>query len=116
MHIHSLPPCPHLQGDRAPSTLSHVKEALQAAADHKADVDPNGSEEGPGHGLTVGRVLDAAHKLLVVVLEGQPQYREDDDAEYGDDEARPCLHGTDERLHVGRLAVSAGLLLLRRVR
>lgn len=55
------------------------------------DVDQNRGEECPSYSRAILGLLDAAHELLVVVLEDQPKYREDDDAEYRDDEAARVL-------------------------
>lgn len=51
------------------------------------DVDEDGGEDGARDGFAVGRVVGAAHELLVVGAEEQGEDAEDDDCEEGDDGA-----------------------------
>lgn len=55
------------------------------------NVDEDRDEDGACYSGTVLGVLNAANELLVVVLEGETEYGQDDDCKYRDDEAAKTL-------------------------
>lgn len=77
-----------------------MQHALYTAEDKEPSVDDDGNLDGTGHRLSVLGVLRAADELGVVLAEQDAEGAEDQDREYGDDEARPCLHHTDDWLHL----------------
>lgn len=83
-----------------------MQHALKAAEYQESSVDDNGGKHGSRNSGAVLGIVGAAYEFMVIAGEDTAEDGEDDDGEDGDDDARPCLHRTNDGLHDGRDMVS----------
>lgn len=74
---------------------------MNAAEYEENGVDNNGYEDGSGDPRAVVRVFFSAYELVMVRPEEKAEGTEDEDGEYRNDRAGPCVDRADDGLHDG---------------
>src|SRR3569833_477569 len=84
---HRRPGIPKGCDERALATSLHTCRHVCVSGDGTNSIDKNSNEDGSRHLGPVLWILDAADKLVVIILEQKTESPEDDDGEHGDDHA-----------------------------